>query len=227
MFQVEIFRAQFPNLTQRCYQSPPRLKPSEATRIRCKGINRSGAACSATSFNQTVRRETLWVQTTASPTINVNLGNSLLSQQAQPTPTVAKPKANLRFVETKSVQIHAGNGEFFESPQGLGDYRVTVACFRNEAIVGETLKQPDVKAHIIFRDLAGTEFGDVSSGVWLQVYKDAAPFTVGTKRCVILFLLTNQGTLKRLWKEAYVTEHSWMGGPSFRVRDEVIVARIA
>jgi len=155
------------------------------------------------------------------------LGNSLLSQQAQPTPTVAKPKANLRFVETKSVQIHAGNGEFFESPQGLGDYRVTVACFRNEAIVGETLKQPDVKAHIIFRDLAGTEFGDVSSGVWLQVYKDAAPFTVGTKRCVILFLLTNQGTLKRLWKEAYVTEHSWMGGPSFRVRDEVIVARIA
>src|SRR5215831_20136342 len=44
------------------FHSPPRLKPSEATRMTCKGINRSGAACSATSFNQTVRRETLWVQ---------------------------------------------------------------------------------------------------------------------------------------------------------------------
>jgi len=51
---------------------PPRLKPSEATRMRCNGINRRGAACTALgyirrsaatsfNFNQTVRRETLWV----------------------------------------------------------------------------------------------------------------------------------------------------------------------
>jgi len=52
------------------HEPPPRLKPSEATRMRCKGIDRSGAACTvlgyirrpaATSLNQTVRRETLWV----------------------------------------------------------------------------------------------------------------------------------------------------------------------
>lgn len=164
---------------------------------------------------------------TASPTINVNLGNSLPSQPAQQTQTIAKPQPNIRFVEAKSVQIHAGDGTFFESPQGLGDYRVGVACFRNEAMVGRTLKQPSVKAHVIFKDSAGAQVSDISSGVWLDVYEDAAPFTVGTKRCVILFLLTNQGILKRLWKESYVTEHSWMGGPSFRVRDEVIAARIA
>ena len=167
------------------------------------------------------------VTQTANPTINVNVGNPLVSQPSQPTTEVAKPRPNIRFVETKSLGIHAGEGEFFESPQGLGDYRVAVACFRNEAIVGQTLKQPGIQAHIIFRDSVGTEVADVSSGVWLQVYKDAAPFTVGTKRCVILFLLTNQGTLKRLWKEAYTTEHSWMSGPNFRVRDEVIPSRIA
>ena len=164
----------------------------------------------------------------ANPTINVNVPN-----QSQPPPTMEpvlpppKPQPNIKFVESRPVEVHAGGGEFYESPQGLGDHRVVVACFRNDGIVGQEVDQPHVRGQIIFRDSEGREIADVAKGVWLQEYKDAVYFPVGAKQCLILLLLTRQGTLKRLWKYTYTTEHSWMGGPSFAVGDAVISERIA
>jgi pyrimidine deaminase RibD-like protein len=136
-----------------------------------------------------------------------------------------KPKHNISFVEAKSVQAHRGlsDGKIYESPQALGDLQVTVACFRNEPIVGRRVQQPTLKSHIIYKDKNGEEITDASRGVWLGSYGETTVFESGKKKCLIIFLLSNQDTLKKLWNETYTTDQSWMaGGPLFRINDEGI-----
>ncbi len=186
--------------------------------------DRKSQASPAASVQQTISPV---VTQNANPVINVNVGS-----ESQPAPRVPSPapraQPNIKFVEAKSTSIHSADGKLYESPQGLGDFRVAVACFRNDGIVGQTVQQPHVTAHLIYKDFAGHEIANVDRGVWLQEYKDAVHLTMGAKRGVIIMLLTNQGTLKRLQKESYMTEHSWMsGGPSFRVVDDIIPEGVA
>jgi len=141
------------------------------------------------------------------------------------------PQQNLRFVGAKAITAHAGtNGgaEIYESPQGLGDFQISILCFRNEAVVGQSIQEPHVNAHIVYKDKDGQEITDAPRGVWLEQYRDETIFEAGKKRCLVIFLLSSQDTLKKLWKETYTTETSWMaGGPLFRIRDEGISGDIA
>ena len=147
----------------------------------------------------------------------------------QPLPPESKPQPNIKFVETRDADVYPSDDTLFHETQcGLGEFKVTIVCFRNEGVEGQRVPSVDVRAHVIYRDAAGQEITDVPSGVWLEEYKGHTGFTLGTKKCLILFLLTDQGTLKKLWKEAYRHAQSWMSGlPSYRVRDEAIHGQVA
>ena len=143
------------------------------------------------------------------------------------------PKHNIKFVGARAVGAHAGtkgNNTIYESPQDdLSDFKVFVACFRNEAVVGLNVHQPELKAHIIFKDKDGNEITDVPRAVWLDHYGESVPFGPGQKKCLIIFLLGDQKARIKLWNESYRTDHSWMsgGGPHFRIRNESIATGVA
>lgn len=162
----------------------------------------------------------------ANPVITVNVGKPERSVDSPVISSGQPPRPNIKLVEAKFTTAHTVDGKLCESPANLGDINVAVASFRNEGLLGSTVAQPHVRAHIIFKDADGREIADVPSGVWLDEYKDTLAFSIGVKRNLVVLLLTRQGTLKRLWKESYTDENSWMGGPRFRVRDEGISERI-
>ncbi|MBZ5723147.1 MAG: hypothetical protein LAO03_22640 [Acidobacteriia bacterium] len=156
-----------------------------------------------------------------------NIGNSVQQQikQSQGNRSIipiasSKPQPNIHFIEATVADIRPG--------LDLGDFTAAVACFRNERIVGQKIEQPTVRAQIIYKDHHGNEFTDVSNGVWTEDPLISPLFATGERKCLILFLLSNQGRLKKLWKEAYTTSHSWMsGGSSIRIRDEDVKGKIA
>jgi hypothetical protein len=158
-----------------------------------------------------------------SPT-TINLG----VPHSSPVPTTKspqpEPKYNLRFVDTKPVQAHVGKDDkIFESPHELGEFQVSIVCFRNEPVVGKRVQEPVLKSHIIYKDENGKEITDTPRGVWLGEYGETTHFELGKKKCLIIFLLSKQNTLIKLWNETYTTEHSWMAnGPLFRIGHEGI-----
>jgi predicted nucleotide-binding protein len=146
---------------------------------------------------------------------------------AKPAPA---PKHNIRFIEAKSLHAHAGinDSQIHESPQPPGDFQVAVVCFRNDPLIGQSLQQPSLKSHIVYKEKNGTEITDAFPGVWLGHYGEAADFESGKKQCLIVFLLTKQKKLMKLWNETYTTHTSWMvGGPLFRIRDEAVPGNVA
>jgi len=153
------------------------------------------------------------------------------TSRSAPPPESAKLRHNIKFVETGTASVHSGtNGDntIYRSPQNLGDFLVSVACFRNEAVVGLNVHQPRLKAHIIYRDKEGNEVADVPRAVWLDHYGESVLFETGNKKCLVVFLLSNQDTLVKLWNETYTTAQSWMaGGPQFRIRKDSIIAEVA
>jgi hypothetical protein len=173
------------------------------------------------------------VKQEANPTQNVYVGREYAPPPPQSLPAVPQPKPqpNIRFVEAKSVTAHAGmpgGNILYESPQSLGDYQVSVVCFRNDAIPGQKIHEPSIKTHIVYRDKDGKEITDAPRGVWLGLSGESTIFESGQKKCTIVFLLSNQGTLKKLWNESYHSPNSWMsGGPLFRIRDEGIPEEVA
>ena len=142
-----------------------------------------------------------------------------------------KSRSNIAFIESTSVTAHAGepsNSTIYESPQQLGDCQISVLRFRNEAIVGQTVEQPSLTCHIVYKDKNGKEIADVPRAVWLDHYGESVVFDTGKRRSIAVFLLSNQGTLKKLWNESYFTSTSWMsGGPSYRIRHDGIRGDIA
>jgi hypothetical protein len=83
--------------------------------------------------------------------------------------------------------------------------------------------------HIVYKDVSGKEIADSPRGVWLDHYGESIEFETAKKRSVIVFLLSNQDTLKKLWNESYYHSESWMSGgmPSFRIRYEGIPGKVA
>ncbi len=171
-----------------------------------------------------------------------NIGNPINAQDNRqdiktivppPSPTTPqpKPKPNIHFIEPRSCMCHKGipaGNILYESPPGLGDFDVSVVCFRNDSIPGQSLPEPSIKAHIIYKDKNGNEITDAPRGVWLGLPGESTVFESGQKKCLVIFLLSSQGTLKRLWNESYTTRNSWMsGGPHFRIRDEGIPEEVA
>jgi hypothetical protein len=164
-------------------------------------------------------------QNVNSPTINVSIPHPSPVQATTAPQPILKPKHNIKFIEAKSVQAHSGikDGKIHESPQGLGEFHVGVVCFRNEPVVGKRVQEPTLKSHIIYKGKNGEEITDVPRGVWLGELGETTVFEAGKKECVIIFLLSNQNTLQKLWNEEYHSETSWMaGGPVFQIRNEGI-----
>jgi hypothetical protein len=185
------------------------------------------AAASVASLSQSSSPVTIYNSPTFTNAPSFEQNQSNRDVGASPAPA-SNPQPNIQFVETKPIEAYVKGEKFYETSRGLGDFHVTIACFRNDAVLGRSIHQPQVTAHILYKDASGSEITDVPSGIWLEEYEGHSAFTVGRKKCLIVFMLSNQGTLKKLWKESYTTEHSWMsGGPSFRIRDERISGQIA
>jgi hypothetical protein len=150
------------------------------------------------------------------------------SRETQSAAVPPKPKHNIRLVETAIISAHADGNKIFKSPQNLGDFKALVACFRNEPAVGVDVEQPRLKAHIIYRDNEGNEISDANRGVWIERSGDTAYFDLGNKRCIVVFLLSSQGTWMKLWNETYTTQTSWMAdGPLFKIRQERVDKKVS
>ena len=150
------------------------------------------------------------------PPISINLSNignpvqnqsnrqdarsNILVPRPSEEPQPQRPKANIRFIETRSIHVSESHGVLNGSSQ-LGDSEACVVCFRNETILGQPAQQPNVRAHIIFRDSDGSEITDASAGVWLGAGKTVVQFTSGDKRCLVIFILGTNGRLFRAWAE--------------------------
>jgi len=169
----------------------------------------------------------------ANPQQNVYIGTDLLpreSDRQKESLATPEPKPNIQFVESKTIRAHAGleDRQIYESPQGLGDFQVSVVCFRNEAVVGKAVQQPHLTAHIIYKNKDGEEIADAPRGVWIGHYGESVHFETGKKRCLIVFLLSKQSTLMKPWNESYRTSRTWMSGrPSFRIQIEGIRGDVA
>lgn len=171
------------------------------------------------------------VQQTANPTINVNIGTPTSSQPlSEPLPLTPEPKHNIHFLEAKSVKAHSGlsDGQIYESPQGLGDYMVSIVCFRNDPIIGQSVQQPRLKAHIIYKDKNGHELTDAPRGVWANHSGEAVRFETAQRKCLVVLLFSNQGTWMKVWNEAHTPpRHFPTRGPIFLIRSEGISQNIA
>jgi hypothetical protein len=193
---------------KRWFDSPQQLSGQEGT-LTAQGARVSDSpVASGSGITQNINSPT---------TINVGVPHP------PPVPTTKTPqldpKYNLRFVEAKSVQAHADQDvRIHESAQGLGDFLVSVVCFRNEPVVGKQVQEPMLKSHVTYKDKNGEEIADAPRGVWLGEYGETTHFELGKKKCLIIFVLSKQHTLIKVWNETYTTETSWMAnGPLFRI----------
>ncbi len=139
-----------------------------------------------------------------------------------------EPQSNIQFVETKTVDgtfsrtiAHMLPVTIKETTRGL------LVCLRNEAGPGQTPKQPQVDAHIVYKDADGRELTDLFHGAWVNEHDDYSTFQTSQKRCLVVAALTD-GKLLKIWKTQYHTDTSWMaGGSLFEIQTEQIPGTIA
>jgi hypothetical protein len=133
-------------------------------------------------------------------------------------------KPNIKLIEIKTVKCSISGGNIYSIPGlGGGRFPTVILCLRNESLQRKILKQPQVNAHIVYRDFKRNEIGSLSHGVWIEEQKDYTTLSIGATKCLVL-LTQMKGTIYNMvWQEPYYTNESWMGdGPSFRVRDREI-----
>lgn len=169
---------------------------------------------------------------TASPVMNQTV-NLTVPDYRNPRAIVAapvrgpEPQQNIKCVEARSVLIEASGDTLVIPPHGLSGFDGSIVCFRNEPLPGHRVEQPNLRAHVIYRGAEGREIADAPDGVWLGEYSAYATFTAGKKNCLLLYFMDNSRELIRVWKETYRSEHSWMGGVSYRIKIEPISETIA
>jgi len=141
----------------------------------------------------------------------------------------SEAKTNIHLVGTMQVNSTISQGKMYAMPiPGEKPYAALLMCFRNEARKESAPKQPDVKAHIVYKDSADRELADLNSGVWIEEYNDYTRFSSGDKKClVILAMYLPEKRLRKVWKEEYHTQDSWMGGSMFVIREEHVPWPIA
>jgi hypothetical protein len=162
---------------------------------------------------------------------HVHIGSDLF--QTKPARLVvhtakSEQQPNIQFVEIKNV-----DGSFTETivhGLPLTERKTTAAllvCFRNEAIPGQTPRQPQVDAHVIYKSGDGKELTDLSHGVWAEESANYTTFQTGHKKCLVVTALS-EGMLCKMWKEEYHTRTSWTpGGTLFENRIEQVQGKIA
>jgi hypothetical protein len=101
------------------------------------------------------QQNTQSVKVEASPQQHVHIDADILRQvkdlpKPEPLPPEPKPQPNIRFVESRHADIyHSDDTVFHETQDGLGDSKVTIACFRNESSFGfgGTLEQMNIEVN--------------------------------------------------------------------------------
>jgi hypothetical protein len=159
----------------------------------------------------------------------VYIGADLL--QRSPAPIVRdpqpEPQSNIQFVEVKAVDGTFSRTMAHRLPLTIKEAtRALLVCLRNEAGPGQTPRQPQVDAHIIYKDADGKELTDLFHGAWVNDREDYSTFQTSQKKCLVVAVLTDRKLLK-IWKKQYHTDTSWMAGPLFEIQTEQIPGTLA
>jgi hypothetical protein len=164
------------------------------------------------------------------PQQHIHISSDLLQVKPPPPARIQQPDppSNIRFVEIKTVDGTFSRAIAHRLPLVIRETTpALLVCFRNEAIAGQTLKQPQVNAHIIFKGVNGEELTDLFHGAWADEREDYTTFQTGQKRCLVVAALSEERLLK-IWKKEYHTDTSWMAsGPLFEIQTEPIFGTIA
>jgi hypothetical protein len=157
---------------------------------------------------KTLRVEDSFKQTvTASPTININVGHPVPAEAAPPAPYEREEsEPNVVFLGARPANLMSDNYKglvFHETSTGSSSLKGIVACFRNDAVHGKTIKPAyGVKAHLRFMDAHEQEIGiGVSGACWLGEKTDLTDLKADESRCVLLMILLTDGQMIAPWKE--------------------------
>jgi hypothetical protein len=139
----------------------------------------------------------------------VNFGDEFLKQLKEHAKPIQfpklesppKPELNIKFLGIRSIKVDFVNNvplqlcSFHERTDGkIGS---VVACFRNEAIFGKTIKPIyDARAQLKLFDNTGAEIGHgLSRAAWLEHATDLVDLIPGGDVQCVIFLLQDAGTL--------------------------------
>jgi hypothetical protein len=137
-----------------------------------------------------------------------NIGNPVNTQDnrqaaislSQP-PAPPKPEPNIKFLGVRPVKVSfAANVplqlcSFHEQADGKID--CVVACFRNEAIYGKTVKPIyDARAHLKLFDASGAEIGNgIARSFWLGRTHDTIDLVPNGESGCVMLLLRDDGKI--------------------------------
>lgn len=151
---------------------------------------------------------------------HVHIGPDLLQPPLvghAPLPQVAEP--NIRFIRPLSTtKVATGlqdNTLFFERADGSD---MIVAKFRNDVQGLGNIREPYIRAQIIYRNNAGDEITDVPAAIWLEERRRYTQFTSGDTKALILLTATADRGICKLWKEHRNTQY----GSTIELRAEEI-----
>jgi len=155
-------------------------------------------------------------------TLNQTASPAMHGPASPPTPSAAppavSPQPNVRCIGAKNIWASqtVGDVRFYEASPG--QYRFSVVCFRNEALLNRAISEPFVRAHIVYRDAKGAEITDVARGVWLDEYSDVIQLGLGERKCVIILARGERNILNKALMERQSTQ--W--GENFLPRFEQV-----
>jgi hypothetical protein len=148
---------------------------------------------------------------TANPTIS-NAGHTAHAA----APAIRKPEkieTNIKFLGPKTINVSYDEYEgdsFNETSSSNSQATGIVACFRNEAVYGKTVKPLHyVTAHLKLTDATGSEIGTgLSRACWLGHKGDMVDLVPGGASGCVIVLITNNKSIAVPWKER---KPDWMG----------------
>jgi hypothetical protein len=133
---------------------------------------------------------------------HVHIGRDLLQPPVAPVPLPQVAEPNIRFippvVTTKVATGIQDNTFFFERADGSD---MIVAKFRNNVQGQGNIREPHIRAQIIYRNNAGDEITDVPAAIWLEERRRYTKFTSGDTKALILLAVTADRKVCELWKE--------------------------
>ncbi|HET6841863.1 MAG TPA: hypothetical protein VFK06_09270 [Candidatus Angelobacter sp.] len=108
------------------------------------------------------------------------------------TTKAEEPKPHIVFLRAKAINITLGLDNGFYEATDNGDIDGIKACFRNEAVYGQVIRDAfGIKAHVRLRDKNGNEIGEGVSGVqWLGIAGEEVNIRKNESACVCILIFT-------------------------------------